>query len=70
MWTTVNQVFATHHSQNAWASLASDGTWHKVLPNATDGVTNVHLLLAMAKANDKQVFVVLDAAKNITQVYL
>ncbi|MET1086759.1 MAG: hypothetical protein ABWY04_06515 [Arthrobacter sp.] len=70
MWTTVNQIFTTHHSQNAWANLALDGAWHKVLPNAADGVTNVHLLLATAKANSKQVFVVLDAAKNITQVYL
>jgi hypothetical protein len=70
MWTTVNQVFTTHHSQNAWANLALDGAWHKILPNAADGVTNVHLLLATAKANGKQAFVVLDAAKNITQVYL
>ncbi|MFN8048831.1 MAG: hypothetical protein U0P48_09690 [Ancrocorticia sp.] len=70
MWTTVNQIFTTHHSQNAWAHLASDNAWHKVLPNAADGVTNVHLLLSMAKANGKQAYVVLDNAKNITQVYV
>ncbi|MBG6240040.1 hypothetical protein IWX78_003031 [Mycetocola sp. CAN_C7] len=66
----INQIFTSHHSQNAWAHLAVDGAWHKVLPNAPDGVTNVHLVLATAKANGKQVYVVLDAAKNITQVYL
>jgi uncharacterized protein YbjT (DUF2867 family) len=70
MWTQINQVYATHHSQNAWAHLAVDNAWHKVLPNATDGVTNVHLILATARAHGQQVFVVLDAAKNITQVYL
>ncbi|WP_026926223.1 hypothetical protein [Granulicoccus phenolivorans] len=70
MWTQVNQVFTTHHAQNAWAHLASDNAWHKILPNAADGVTNVHLLLSLARANGKQAFVVLDAAKNITQAYL
>lgn len=70
MWTQINQIFATHHSQNVWAHLAADGAWHKVLPNAADGVTNVHIVLATARANDKQVYVVLDAAKNITQIYI
>jgi hypothetical protein len=70
MWTLINQIFTTNQSQNAWAHLAMDGAWHKVLPNAADGVTNVHLVLATAKANGKQAYVVLDAAKNITQVYL
>ncbi|MCU1515976.1 MAG: hypothetical protein JWQ75_697 [Pseudarthrobacter sp.] len=70
MWTLINQIFTTHHAQNAYAHLAVDNAWHKVLPNAADGVTNVHLLLATARANGKQVYVVLDAAKNITQVYL
>jgi hypothetical protein len=70
MWTVINQIFTSHHAQNSWAHLAVDGAWHKILPNAPDGVTNVHLVLAVAKANSKQVYVVLDAAKNITQVYL
>lgn len=70
MWTLVNQIFTSHHAQNAWAHLAVDGTWHKILPNAADGVSNVHLVLTTARANGKQVYVVLDAAKNITQVYL
>lgn len=70
MWTAINQIFTSHHAQNAWAHLAVDGAWHKVLPNAADGVTNVHLLLGIAKANGNQVYVVLDGANNITQVYL
>ena len=70
MWTLVNQIFTTNQPQNAWAHLAADNTWHKILPNAADGVTNMHMVLSVARANGKQVFVVLDAAKNITQVYL
>jgi hypothetical protein len=70
MWTLINQIYATHHAQNAWAHLAVDGAWHKILPNSPDGVTNVLVILAAARANGKQVNVVLDAAKNITQVYL
>jgi len=70
MWTLINQIFTTHHAQNAWAHLAVDNAWHKILPNTPDGVTNVHLVLSMARASNKQVYVVLDAAKNITQVYL
>ena len=70
MWTLINQIFTTNQPQNAWAHLAVDNTWHKILPNAADGVTNVHMVLSVGKANGKQAFVVLDAAKNITQVYL
>lgn len=70
MWTQINQIFTSHHAQNAWALLAADGAWHQILPNAPDGVTNVHLVLAVAKANGQQAYVVLDAAQNITQVYL
>jgi hypothetical protein len=70
MWTTINQIFASHHSQNAWAHLATTAAWHKILPNATDGTTNVHLVLTAAKANDKQAYVVLDGGDNITQAYL
>lgn len=70
MWTNVNQVYTTHHSQNAWAHLAGTNAWHKILTGAADGVTNVHLILSAAKANNRQVYVVLDANKNITAVYM
>jgi uncharacterized protein YbjT (DUF2867 family) len=70
MWTNVNQVYTTYHSQNAWAHLAGTNAWHKILTGAADGVTNVHLILTAAKANNRQVYVVLDANKNITAVYM
>lgn len=70
MWTTINQVYTSRDSQNAWAHLASDNAWHKILPGAADGVTNVFLILTTAKGNNKQVYIVLDASKNILQAYM
>ena len=70
MWTNINQVYTSYHSQNCWAHLAADNTWHKVLTGATDGVTNVYVLLCAAKANGRQVYVVLDGSGNITAVYM
>jgi len=70
MWTLINQVFASRDAQNAWANLAGTNAWHKILPGAADGVTNVHLLLTAAKASNKQAYVVLDASNNIVQAYL
>lgn len=70
MWTLINQVYCSRDAQNAWAHLAATNVWHKILPGATDGVTNVHVLLCTAKGNAKQVFVVLDASKNITAAYM
>ncbi len=70
MWTNINQVYTTHHSQNVWAHLAGTNAWHKVLTGASDGVTNVHVVLSAAKANARQVYVALDANKNIVAVYM
>jgi hypothetical protein len=70
MWTAVNQVYATHHGQNAWAHLANGNAWRKIAPNAADGVTNAFVMLVAAKANAKQVYVVLNGAGQITEVYL
>lgn len=70
MWTNINQIYTSHHSQNAWAHLAGTGAWHKILPQSTDGVTNVHVLLTAAKANNRQAYVVFDANKNITAAYM
>ena len=70
MWTVINQVYTTRDSQNAWAHLASDNKWHKILTGATDGVSNVFVVLTCAKGNGKQAYVVLDAAKNITGAYM
>ncbi|MDQ3681310.1 MAG: hypothetical protein M3378_12375 [Actinomycetota bacterium] len=70
MWTKINQVFTTRDSQNGWAHLVATNKWHKILTGAADGVTNVFLLLSSAKASDRQVYVVLDGAGNITQTYM
>lgn len=70
MWTNINQVFATRDAQNVWVHLAATNAWHKVLPGSADGVTNVGLVLTTAKGNNRQAFVVFDAAKNITQAYM
>ena len=70
MWTKINQVYTSRDAQNAWAHLASTNSWHKILTGATDGVTNVFVLLSAAKANDRQAYIVLDAAKMITAAYL
>jgi len=70
MWTVVNQVYATHQGQNAWAHLANGNAWRKIAPNVADGVTNVFMMLVAAKANDKQAYVVLDGSSQITAVYV
>lgn len=70
MWTKINQVYSTHNSQNCWAHLVATGKWHKVVTGATDGVTNVFLLLSAAKANDRQAHVVLDGNQQIRAVYM
>lgn len=70
MWTNVYQTFTSNDSQNAWAFLASTNTWNRILPGAADGVTNVFLLISTAMANNRQVYIVLDANNEITQVYM
>ncbi len=70
MWTNINQIYTTNHSQNAWAHLAGTNAWHKVLTGAADGVTNVYVVLASARANNRQVYVGFDANKNIIAVYM
>lgn len=70
MWTNINQVYASRDGQNAWAHLAATNAWHRVLWGASDGVTNVFVILSAAKANNRQVYAVLDANKNLTAVYM
>jgi hypothetical protein len=70
VWTTINQTYATHHAQNAWAHLAANNTgWRKIAPNAPDGVTNILLMLVAAKASGKQAHVVINAQNQITGAY-
>jgi hypothetical protein len=70
VWTLINQVYCSKDGQNAWAHLAGTNAWHRILPGAADGVTNVHVLLVAAKANNKQAYVVRDGSGNITAAYL
>jgi hypothetical protein len=70
MWTKINQVYSSRDGQNAWAHLPTDNAWHKILPGAADGVTNVHTILTAGKAADRQVYIVLDGSGNITGAYL
>jgi hypothetical protein len=70
MNTAINRVYATPHSKNGWAHLAAENAWRKVKPISTDGVTNTVLLLALARANSKNVSVTKDGANQITAVYL
>jgi len=69
-WTVVHQVYANREAQNAWAHLAVDNAWHRILTGASDGVTNVHVLLTAAKANGQQAAVDFDANKNIIAAYV
>lgn len=64
----VDMVFATHHGQNAWASLAGLG-WRKIQTGAPDGVTNMLGVFALARAKNVKVTVNADTA-NVFQAYL
>lgn len=57
----VSRVFATYHSQNAWAYLAGLG-WRKIETGSKDGVTNMLMLFAEAQANGKTVDVFADGS--------
>ena len=70
MWMNINQTYATPHSMNAWAHLPSPSAgWRRVKRISTDGVTNTFLLLALAKAANKQAHVTVDGANEITAIY-
>jgi hypothetical protein len=68
-WTNINQTYTTPQHKNAWAHLASANAWRRVNPDQPDGVANVFLLLALARATNKQANVNTDAANNIVNVY-
>lgn len=67
-WMNVNQTFATPQGKNAWAHLPNQG-WRKIHPNEPDGVTNTFILLALAKATNKQAHVTTNDSDQITRVY-
>jgi C1A family cysteine protease len=65
---TVAQVYATHHSQNAWAYFQGLG-WRKIHTASTDGVTNMLTILAWAVARGRKVTVEADG-DFVYQAYL
>ncbi|MET0885607.1 MAG: hypothetical protein ABWX92_04080, partial [Mycetocola sp.] len=64
----VDSVFATHHGQNAWASLTGLG-WRKIQAGAPDGVTNMLGVFALARARNLTVTVNADTAA-VFQAYI
>lgn len=58
---TVSLVYATPHSENAWANFAGLG-WRKVDPNAPDGVTDTFEVLAASRATGRLVHAELDGS--------
>ena len=68
MWMNINRIYATTAAKNCWALLPAG--WRKVKPSTDSGVTNVHLLLSLARANGKQAHVTLDGSNEVTTVYL
>lgn len=72
MWHTnkkVLRVYSTHHSENNWANIESVG-WRKVEMGATDGSTNMFMLLSSARASGKNVTVLINSDDKITRAYL
>jgi hypothetical protein len=64
----VNQTYATHHAQNAWAHLGALG-WRKIQTGTADGVTNTLALFVEAKETGRMVHVVADGS-NVYHAYL
>lgn len=56
---TVNRTYTSYHSQNAWAYLNTIG-WRKIKTGKPDGVTNTFTALCEAKANNRNVHVLMD----------
>jgi hypothetical protein len=65
---TLDRIYATPHSRNAWAYLHGVG-WRKVQPLTTSGVTNVFALLVYARAYNKSITVQANAT-DILAAYL
>lgn len=58
MWTNNKAVIRTHAksgSRMAWAIIEGISGWRRIRPTSPDGVTNIHLLLSAARANNRRV---------------
>ena len=59
---TLDRVYATPHSKNAWAYLNGVG-WRKIQPLTSDGVTNVFAMCCRARASNKPITVQSNASE-------
>jgi M6 family metalloprotease-like protein len=64
----VDSVFTSHHGQNGWVNLAGFG-WRKVQTGASDGITNMVAVFALARAKNLKVTVNMDTV-TVFQTYL
>ena len=58
MWHNNRTVVSAHAkdgSRMAWAIISGISGWKRIRPNVPDGVTNLHLLLSVALANNRRV---------------
>jgi hypothetical protein len=51
----VSRLFATPQNKNVHAHFVGGSGWIKVKPDKDDGVTNVAVLLAAARASDRDI---------------
>jgi hypothetical protein len=63
------QTFVHHTTQWAWANVDGLG-WKRIREGAPDGVTNLHVLLCVAQAEQRDVSVHVDTDDLITTAYL
>jgi hypothetical protein len=64
MWNnnkTVSRTYSSNGSQNAYAIISGISGWKRVKTGASDGVTNVFLMLCAARANNRPVDVYINA---------
>lgn len=65
----VTATFIHHASSWSWANIQDVG-WRRVKEGATDGCTNLTVLLNAAKANDRPVHVDIDGSNLIVTAYM
>jgi len=61
---TVDFVWAERGSRNAWVWISSIGAWRRIRPDNADSVTNILILAAEAKANNRLIDVEIDNSAN------
>lgn len=72
MWHYNKKVLATfaHHTTCwVWANIEGVG-WRRIKDGASDGCTNLFVMLSAARANDRLVHVYVDGSNLITTAYL